>query len=265
MSELLIQNLKFDDSGLITAVVQDDDSDEILMVAHMNAESLAKTLQTGETWFWSRSRRELWHKGATSGATQRVVDLRLDCDGDALIVRVNPNGPACHTGERSCFFRGAQEVETAKSEEPVRQNEPREPREPRERDWEKDTPVLKRVESQVSLVNVAAMDLGIQLQDLFKLIQERKDQRPEGSYTSYLFNSGVDKILKKVGEESAETIIAAKNADDDEGRKQLSSEISDLLYHLLVLMVERDVSLYDIAAELSARAGKAANPKHGQG
>ena len=259
MSELLIQNLKFDDSGLITAVVQDDDSDEILMVAHMNAESLAKTLQTGETWFWSRSRRELWHKGATSGATQRVVDLRLDCDGDALLVRVNPNGPACHTGERSCFFRGAQEVETAKSEEPVR---PREPREPREKEPEKDGPILKRVESQVSLVNVAAMDLGIQLQDLFKLIQERNDQRPEGSYTSYLFNSGLDKILKKVGEESAETIIAAKNAGDDEGRNQLSSEISDLLYHLLVLMVERDVSLYDIAAELSARAGKAANPKN---
>lgn len=258
MSELLIQNLKFDDGGLITAVVQDDDSDEILMVAHMNAESLAKTLQTGETWFWSRSRRELWHKGATSGATQRVVDLRLDCDGDALLVRVNPNGPACHTGERSCFFRGAQDVEAAKSEEPVRSKEPGEPKEPRE----KDGPILKRVESQVSLVNVAAMDLGIQLQDLFKLIQERKDQRPEGSYTSYLFNSGLDKILKKVGEESAETIIAAKNAGDDEGRKQLSSEISDLLYHLLVLMVECDVSLYDIAAELSARAGKAANPKN---
>ena len=262
MSELLIQNLKFDDSGLITAVVQDDDSDEILMVAHMNAESLAKTLQTGETWFWSRSRRELWHKGATSGATQRVVDLRLDCDGDALLVRVNPNGPACHTGERSCFFRGAQDIEAAKSEEPER---PKDPNEPKEKNREKDSPVLKRVESQVSLVNIAAMDLGIQLQDLFKLIQERKDQRPEGSYTSYLFNSGLDKILKKVGEESAETIIAAKNAGDDEGRNQLSSEISDLLYHLLVLMVERDVSLYDIAAELSARAGKAANPKHGQG
>jgi len=259
MSELLIQNLKFDDSGLITAVVQDDDSDEILMVAHMNAESLAKTLQTGETWFWSRSRRELWHKGATSGATQRVVDLRLDCDGDALLVRVNPNGPACHTGERSCFFRGAQDIEAAKPEEPER---PKDSKEPKEKNREKDSPVLKRVESQVSLVNIAAMDLGIQLQDLFKLIQERKDQRPEGSYTSYLFNSGLDKILKKVGEESAETIIAAKNAGDDEGRNQLSSEISDLLYHLLVLMVERDVSLYDIAAELSARAGKAANPKN---
>src|SRR5215813_6516338 len=256
MSELLIQNLKFDDHGLITAVVQDDDSEEILMIAHMNAESLAKTLQTGETWFWSRSRQELWHKGETSGATQRVVDLRLDCDGDALLVRVNPNGPACHTGERSCFFRGAQDVEAAKSEEPVKVHE-----KSGEKSGEKNPPVIKRVESPVSLVNVAAMDLGIQLQDLFKLIQERKDQRPEGSYTSYLFNSGLDKILKKVGEESAETIIAAKNAGDDEGRNQLSSEISDLLYHLLVLMVERDVSLYDIAAELSARAGKAANPK----
>jgi phosphoribosyl-AMP cyclohydrolase / phosphoribosyl-ATP pyrophosphohydrolase len=252
MSELLIQNLKFDDHGLITAVVQDDDSEEILMVAHMNAESLAKTLQTGETWFWSRSRQELWHKGATSGATQRVVDLRLDCDGDALLVRVNPNGPACHTGERSCFFRGSRDVEAAPSEGNVKAQE---------KGKEKNEPALKRVESQVSLVNVAAMDLGIQLQDLFKLIQERKDQRPEGSYTSYLFNSGIDKILKKVGEESAETIIAAKNAGDGEGRKQLSSEISDLLYHLLVLMVERDVSLYDIAAELSARAGKSANPK----
>ena len=257
MSELLIQNLKFDDSGLITAVVQDDDSDEVLMVAHMNAESLAKTLQTGETWFWSRSRQELWHKGATSGATQRVVDLRLDCDGDALLVRVNPNGPACHTGERSCFFSGAQDVEAAKSDEPVKVHE-----KSGEKSGEKNGPIIKRVESPVALVNVAAMDLGIQLQDLFKLIQERKDQRPEGSYTSYLFNSGLDKILKKVGEESAETIIAAKNAGDDEGRKQLSSEISDLLYHLLVLMVERDVSLYDIAAELSARAGKAANPKN---
>ncbi len=245
MSELLIQNLKFDDQGLITAVVQDDDTEEVLMVAHMNADSLGKTLQTGETWFWSRSRKELWHKGATSGATQRVVDIRLDCDGDALLVRVNPNGPACHTGERACFFRGARDVVS--------------PKPPRVE--EKIDSILKLVESPVSLVNVAAMDLGIQLQDLFKLIQERKDQRPEGSYTSYLFDSGLDKILKKVGEESAETIIAAKNAGDDEGRNQLSSEISDLLYHLLVLMVERDVSLHDIAAELSARAGKPANPK----
>lgn len=244
MSELLIQNLKFDDHGLITAIVQDNDTNDVLMVAHMNAESLAKTLQTGETWFWSRSRQELWRKGATSGNTQRVVDIRLDCDGDALLVRVNPNGPACHTGERTCFFQtagGAKEMERPKSAKPA-----------------------ERAESQLAqlaLVNVAAMDVGILLQDLFKLIQERKDQRPEGSYTSYLFNSGLDKILKKVGEEAAETIIAAKNADESEGRKQLSAEISDLLYHLLVLMVEREVSLHDIAAELSARAGKPAKTK----
>jgi len=258
MSELLIQNLKFDDRGLITAVVQDDDTNEVLMVAQMSAESLGKTLQTGETWFWSRSRQELWHKGETSGATQLVVDIRLDCDGDALLVRVNPNGPACHTGERSCFFREAQDVVSrsmSRVEEPAKFEAPM-------KFEEKDGSILKRAESQVSLVNVAAMDLGIQLQDLFKLIQERKDQRPEGSYTSYLFNSGLDKILKKVGEESAETIIAAKNADEGEGRKQLSAEISDLLYHLLVLMVEREVSLHDISAELSARAGKPANPKH---
>src|SRR5215813_12170955 len=231
MSELLIQNLKFDDQGLITTVVQDDDTNEVLMVAHMNAESLAKTLQTGETWFWSRSRRELWHKGATSGNTQRVVDVRLDCDGDALLVRVNPNGPACHTGERTCFFRNANERSNVEQVEQVEQTEAR---------------------STVSLVDVAAMDLGILLQNLYKLIQERKDQRPEGSYTTYLFNSGLDKILKKVGEESSETIIAAKNED----RKQLSAEISDLLYHLLVLMVQRDVSLEDILNELGNRAGK---------
>src|SRR5262249_62219476 len=132
-------------------------------------ESLATRLGVGETWCWGGSRRELWHKGAPSGATQRVVDIRLDCDGDALLVRVNPNGPACHTGERACFFRGARDVESPK---PARVEEKS----------------VKRVESPVSLVNVAAMDLGIQLQDLFKLIQDRKDQRPEDSYTSYLFN-----------------------------------------------------------------------------
>jgi phosphoribosyl-ATP pyrophosphohydrolase/phosphoribosyl-AMP cyclohydrolase len=240
----MIQDLKFDAQGLITAVVQDDATGEVLMLAHMNAESLAETLRTGETWFWSRSRQELWHKGATSGNTQRVVDLRLDCDGDALLVRVEPHGPACHTGERTCFFRpadGAAGAPEAIAAPP---------------------PEKKRIEapppSNLSLVNVVAMDLGILLQDLFKLIQERKDQRPEGSYTTYLFNSGLDKILKKVGEEAAETIIAAKNDD----RTQLPAEVSDLLYHLLVLMVEREMSLGDILTELSHRAGKPANPKY---
>ncbi len=178
MPETLIHNLKFDADGLIPAIVQDDQTSEVLMLAYMNAESLSRSLQTGETWFWSRSRRELWHKGATAGHTQQVVDIRLDCDGDALIVRVHPHGPACHTGERTCFFRGAQEVEAETTAEtaatagtasavaapPALQ--------------------LGRLDPQFSVVNVAALDLGILLQDLFKLIQERKDQRPENSYTS---------------------------------------------------------------------------------
>jgi phosphoribosyl-AMP cyclohydrolase / phosphoribosyl-ATP pyrophosphohydrolase len=244
MTEALIHNLSFDDRGLITAIVQDNGTNEVLMVAYMNAESLAKTFQTGETWFWSRSRQELWHKGATSGNTQRVIDIRLDCDGDALLVRVDPNGPACHTGERTCFFQTAEgqtaEGQTAKAAGASAEKGPK----------------IEQAQAAVSLVNVAAMDLGILLQDLYKLIQERYDQRPDGSYTTYLFNSGLDKILKKVGEESAETIIAAKNTDLEEGRKQLSAEISDLLYHLLVLMVERKVSLQDILNVLNERAGK---------
>ncbi|MDX2031788.1 MAG: bifunctional phosphoribosyl-AMP cyclohydrolase/phosphoribosyl-ATP diphosphatase HisIE [Blastocatellia bacterium] len=248
----MIQNLKFDEHGLITAIVQDDRTNEVLMVAYMNAESLAKTMQSGETWFWSRSRQELWHKGATSGNTQRVVDIRLDCDGDALLIRVDPTGPACHTGERTCFFRAA---------EPQTGEEKRAPQIERIDRIER----IERIETpsapQLSVVGVAAMDLGILLQDLYKLIQERRDQRPEGSYTTYLFNSGLDKILKKVGEEAAETIIAAKN-EGLEARKLLSGEIGDLLYHLLVLMVEREVSLLDIQNELSHRAGRPANPKY---
>lgn len=241
-----IQNLKFDEQGLITSIVQDDTTGEVLMVAYMNSESLARTMQTGQTWFWSRSRKELWHKGATSGHTQQVVDIRLDCDGDALLVRVKPDGPACHTGERTCFYRGV--------------NQPDQPAE----QSAKPASLIQQADSTLSLVNVAAMDLGILLQDLYRLIQERKDQRPEGSYTTYLFDSGLDKILKKVGEEAAETIIAAKNANDPESRKPLSAEISDLLYHLLVLMVEREVSLQDILNELSHRAGKPANAKYGK-
>ena len=244
MSESLIQNLKFDDRGLITAIVQDDETNEVLTVAYMNAESLVKTIQTGETWFWSRSRQKLWHKGESSGNTQTVKDIRLDCDGDALLVRVRPRGPACHTGEETCFYRTA--GKEAAGIHHVSRNGGKSPS------------VIEQASGAVSLVTVPAMELGLILQDLYNLILERNDQRPEGSYTTYLFNSGLDKILKKVGEESAETIIAAKNGDS----RQLSSEISDLLYHLLVLMVEREVSLQDILSELSNRAGKPANSKY---
>jgi len=200
-----VDKLKYDEHGLLPAIVQDADSREVLTLAYMNAESLARTIETKETWFWSRSRNELWHKGATSGNTQQVVDLIHDCDSDALVVLVKPSGPACHTGARSCF--GDSEV--------------------------------------------AVRSLGGLLDQLYELVQERDKTRPENSYTTYLFNEGLDKILKKVGEESAETIIAAKN----EGTEPLVAEMSDLLYHLIVLLVARGVSLEQVREELSKRRG----------
>jgi len=228
-----IEKIQFDERGLVPTVVQDHATGEVLMLAYMSAESLARTLQTGETWFWSRSRQELWHKGASSGNRQRVVELRLDCDGDSVIVRVEPDGPACHTGERSCFFRPL----AGASPGPAR------PRAP---------------EPQLSVVDMSSMELGILLHDLFTLIKLREAERPEKSYTSYLFNSGLDKILKKIGEETTETVIAAKNGSP----RELTSELADLLYHLLVLMVERGLGLHDVCRELADRAGRPANPKY---
>ena len=192
----------FDERGLIPAIVQDAATREVLTLAYMNRESLARTLETKQTWFWSRSRKELWHKGETSGNTQEVVSLALDCDADAIVVLVKPAGPACHTGAVSCFDTGVQ-----------------------------------------------PQSLGSLLDQLYELIQSRERERPSGSYTTYLFEEGLDKILKKVGEESAETIIAAKNEDD--GR--LTAEAADLLYHLVVLLVARGISLTDIAQELAQR------------
>jgi phosphoribosyl-AMP cyclohydrolase / phosphoribosyl-ATP pyrophosphohydrolase len=197
-----VENLRFDEKGLIPAIVQDASTREVLTLAYMNRESLARTVETRETWFWSRSRNELWHKGATSGNTQQVVDLVADCDGDAIVVLVKPAGPACHTGARSCF----------------------------------DLPSH-------------AEDLGGLLTQLYGLVESRERERPEGSYTTYLFEHGIDKILKKVGEESAETIIAAKN--DETG--PLVAEVSDLIYHVLVLLVARGVSLDQIREELALR------------
>ena len=197
-----LKSLKFDERGLIPAIIQDARTREVLTLAYMNEESLARTIETGQTWFWSRSRNELWHKGETSGNTQIVVGLHSDCDNDALVVLVDPAGPACHTGARSCFAA----IE-------------------------------------------AREDLGQLLDSLYELIESRERERPEGSYTTYLFNSGLDKILKKVGEESAETIIAAKNDDDT----RLTAEVSDLVYHLLVLLVARGVSLDQIREELASR------------
>ena len=201
-----LDRLKFDDNGLIPAIVQDAVTREVLTLAYMNAESLARTVETNETWFWSRSRKELWHKGETSGHTQRVIELIADCDNDAVVVLVEPAGPACHTGARSCFG---------------------------------DTAVIDQ------------LNLGNVLEQLYGLVREREHARPEKSYTTYLFNEGLDKILKKVGEESTETIVAAKN----DAIEPLVAEVSDLLYHLIVLLVARGVSLEQICDELAKRRG----------
>jgi len=212
--KIAIEDVKFDERGLIPAIVQDAGTRRVLTLAYMNAESLQKTLETRETWFWSRSRAGLWHKGETSGNTQRVVEVMLDCDGDALTVLVVPNGPACHTGAESCFHN---EIHEAGAFEAV------------------------AVPGSTNLAEV--------LKSLYQLVESRKRERPAGSYTTYLFDQGLDKILKKVGEESAETIIAAKNDD----RTALGKEGADLLYHLVVLLVERGVSLEEVGDELISR------------
>jgi phosphoribosyl-ATP pyrophosphohydrolase/phosphoribosyl-AMP cyclohydrolase len=200
-------NVKFDEKGLVPAIIQDAVTKEVLTLAYMNEESLAKTLETGETWFYSRSRQELWHKGATSGNTQKVVSISYDCDQDTLLVQVNPIGPACHTGAVSCFSERVFE-------------------------W-------------------AAADYQI-LRKLEQVIRDRERERPEGAYTTYLFEKGIDKILKKVGEEAAEVIIAAKNRDPEE----LKWEAADLLYHLQVLLVEQGMPFADVLRTLEERHKK---------
>lgn len=199
-----INELKFDDRGLIPAVVVDAITKQVLTVAYMNEESLRISMAEGRTCFWSRSRQELWRKGEMSGNVQHIVSITADCDADALVVVVEKDGPACHTGSDSCFFR------------PV---------------WHSDT----------------LQDFS--LQGLYDLLADRKAARPEGSYTSYLFDKGIDKILKKVGEESTEVIIAAK-ADD---RKETVYELADLAYHAMVLMVQMGISVEDVHRELASR------------
>ena len=212
-----IEEIKFDEDGLVPVVVQDANTWQVLTLAYMNAESLKRTLETSETWFWSRSRSSLWHKGETSGHTQRVVDILVDCDNDSLTILVKPNGPACHTGEQSCFHNALQEAGGFQEKSTDRKS-----------------------------------DLGDVLNDLYALVDSRRRNRPEGSYTTYLFDQGLDKILKKVGEESSETIIAAKN----QNQGVLAREFSDLLYHLIVLMVERGLTLNEIRDELVSRGKK---------
>ncbi|HJV47315.1 MAG TPA: bifunctional phosphoribosyl-AMP cyclohydrolase/phosphoribosyl-ATP diphosphatase HisIE [Bacillota bacterium] len=204
------EQLKFDQQGLIPAIIQDSQSKEVLMMAYMNRESLEKTLESGETWFWSRSRGELWNKGATSGNKQKVVSLAYDCDGDTLLIKVIPAGPACHNNTYTCFTTVHGEASGSES-------------------------------------NRFAI-----LEELERIIAAREAERPEGAYTTYLFEKGVDKILKKVGEEAGEVIIAAKNRSHEE----LRWETSDLLYHLLVLLREQQLPLDDVLKELAGRHKK---------
>lgn len=198
-------NFKFDDNGLIPAIIQDYQTKEVLMMAYMNKESLEKTLETKRTWFYSRSRQQLWNKGETSGHFQDVKRIAYDCDEDTLLIEVIQTGSACHTGNKSCFYRNLLDADKSLNEAIV--------------------------------------------YEIANIISERKANPKEGSYTNYLFEKGIDKILKKVGEEASEVIIAAKNPDKEE----LVYEISDMVYHVLVLMAEKGVEIEDIKAELTKR------------
>ena len=216
-----IDELKFDEKGLIPAIVVDAETKKVLTLAYMNKESLGISLEKELTCFFSRSRQELWLKGETSGNYQHIVSITADCDKDALVVEVKKDGPACHLGTDSCFTN----------------------------------PVFEKEDNKTTGVDLAANDntattsSDFSLDSLYELLEGRKKDLPEGSYTTYLFQKGIDKILKKIGEESTEVIIAAK-ADD---KKETIYEIADLAYHIMVMMVEMGISVEDIKEELASR------------
>jgi phosphoribosyl-ATP pyrophosphohydrolase/phosphoribosyl-AMP cyclohydrolase len=214
MTTNLIDQIQYDAQGLVPAIVQDDLSGEVLTLAYMNRESLRLTLEKGETFFWSRRRQEIWHKGETSGNVQKVKSIWHDCDSDALLVRVEQTGGACHTGEYSCFFNHGMGSDMQSS------------------------------------------GLGETIGKLARVIRKRNQERPAGSYTVKLLEGGTDRILKKVGEEAGEVIIAAKN----HRKEEISWEVADLLYHTLVLLEAEGVPPSEIAAELEKRAGKKERP-----
>ena len=200
-----LSNIKFDNSGLVPVIAQDALTSRVLMLAYANAEALELSAKSGWAHYFSRSRNELGKKGETSGNLQSIVSISYDCDGDAVLYKVIPQGPACHTGETSCFFNSlAQLKEAAGADELIKE---------------------------------------------YEIIKERQAQPQEGSYTCYLLNKGMDKIAKKVGEEAVEVVIAGKNGD----REEICYETADLLYHLMVLLAQQDISLYDICAEMKKR------------
>ncbi len=203
--------MKFDENGLIPAVIQSASTKEVLMVAYMNDETIKRTVESGRAVFWSRSRGETWVKGATSGNYMYVKEIRVDCDEDCLLVLVEPAGPACHTGHGTCFFRKF------------------------------DGGDLIEVKEEISSDDI--------LSRLMAVAEDRRKNPQEGSYTNYLFDKGEDKILKKVGEEAAEVVIAGKNRD----KKEISYEVADLMYHLTVMLADNDMTWNDIFEELEKR------------
>ena len=218
-----ITELKYDENGLIPAIVFDAESGSVLMLAYMNAESLKISIDEGRTCFWSRSRKELWRKGETSGNVQLIVNIAADCDKDTLLITVKKSGAACHTGADSCFF---EEIYNGSSK--------------------------KETQSGVSSIlpqKTKGQSPCFSLDTLHGIIEDRKINRVPGSYTTYLFEKGIDKILKKFGEESTEVIIAAKDAN----KKETVYELADLVYHAMVLMTEMNITLEDIRKELASR------------
>jgi phosphoribosyl-ATP pyrophosphohydrolase/phosphoribosyl-AMP cyclohydrolase len=221
--------LKFRASGLIPAIIQDAENGEVLMLAYMNREALEKTLQTGRTWFWSRSRQQLWEKGKTSGHYQVIKSITADCDYDALLIKVEQLGPgACHEGYRSCFHNPV-EFDGEGGPAAAAEEEEQEPAFDAEE-------VYGRRSSRI-------------LDELYKVVQDRRVNPVEGSYTNYLLTEGLDKILKKIGEEAAEVIIAAKNP----GTEELIYELADLYYHTIVLMAAKGAEPGDVFSELKSR------------
>ncbi len=216
LGDSILSDITFDEKGLVPAVVQDVKSRKVLMLAYMNRESIQKTLEEGVVYYYSRSRQTLWKKGETSGNIQYLKGLYLDCDKDSLLVLVEQVGAACHTGSFSCFFN----------------------------------PIFE-IESRGAYPNLGADNLGTHnaFEELYKVVADRKSNPKEGSYTAYLLKEGLDKILKKIGEEASEVIIAAKGGDKEE----IVHEISDLVYHLLVLMVSQNVTIGHIEQELISR------------
>jgi len=211
-----ISDLKFDRDGLIPAIVVDAESNDVLMLAYMNEQSLGISIDEGKTCFWSRSRGELWRKGETSGNVQHIVSIKTDCDKDTLLILVKKEGPACHTGVDSCFFES-----------------------------------VFNAADNASASNRSASCQGdtFSLNTLYNIILDRKSSRKEGSYTTYLFEKGIDKILKKFGEESTEVIIAAKGND----KAEAIYELADLTYHAMVLMAQMGITPEDIKSELASR------------